>query len=160
MRVLQDREIVDLLAACSGRQILAPGLIVGADLVWWCHALRLAGTLVARQLYLPWVTESGGVYHSRWMPVLQGEDSDRMTRLAAAMPAAARAPRLRARYLRRPRVSHLARPGPEAGGLRSHAPFVVDPERNETPDCRPRPREQPRNAIAAHPGYLQRAQRR
>jgi SNF2 family DNA or RNA helicase len=91
VRVLRDREIVDLLAACGGRQILAPGWIVGADLAWWCHALRFAGILVARQLYLPGVSESGGIYRSRWIPVLQAEDSEKMARLAAAMPAAARA---------------------------------------------------------------------
>ncbi len=90
-RVLQGREIVDLLAACGGRRILGPGLIVGADLAWWCQALRFAGTLVARQSYLPGVSEAGGTYRSRWLPVFQGEDPDRMARLAAAMPAAARA---------------------------------------------------------------------
>ena len=91
VRVLQEREIVDLLAACGGRQVLAPGLIVGADLAWWCHALRFAGTLVARQLYLPGVSGSGGVFRSCWIPILQPEDGEKMARLAAVMPAAARA---------------------------------------------------------------------
>ncbi len=90
-RILPDGEIVDLLAACSGRQLLAPGRIVGADLAWWCRVLQFAGALVARQSYLPGLVESGGVYASRWIPVLQPEDNERMARLAEAMPAAARA---------------------------------------------------------------------
>jgi SNF2 family DNA or RNA helicase len=89
--ILRGREIIDLLTACGGRQILAPGLIVGADLAWWCHALRFAGTLVARQLYLPGVSGPGGVFRSCWIPILQPEDGEKMARLAAVMPAAARA---------------------------------------------------------------------
>jgi SNF2 family DNA or RNA helicase len=91
VRILNDREILDILTSCYNKQILAPGRIVGADLRWWCHALRFAGTLVARQLYLPGMSRSGKGHISRWIPILQAEDAEKSARLAAAMPAAARA---------------------------------------------------------------------
>jgi SNF2 family DNA or RNA helicase len=91
VRILEDREIVELLTACFGKQIIAPGRLVGADLAWWCHALRFAGTLVARQLYLPGMSRSDSGYRSRWIPILQAEDAEKSAVLAAAMPAAARA---------------------------------------------------------------------
>jgi len=91
VRVLGNREILELLAACGDRRMLAPGLIVGADLAWFSHALRLAGSLVARELYLPGICETGGSFRSCWMPVLQPDERERMARLAASMPGAARA---------------------------------------------------------------------
>ncbi len=91
VRVLDDREIVDLLGACMGRRILAPGRMAGTDLAWWCHALRFAGTLVARQSYLPGMGHSGEARASRWVPILQPEDIATSAALAAAMPGAARA---------------------------------------------------------------------
>ena len=91
VRVLDDREIVDLLGTCIGRRILAPSRMVGVDLAWWCHALRFAGTLVARQSYLPGIDDSGEACASRWIPILQPEDIATSAALAAAMPGAARA---------------------------------------------------------------------
>ncbi len=91
VRVLNNREIVDILTACCSKQILAPGRIVGADLAWWCHALRFAGTIVARQLYLPGISASDGVFRSRWIPILQADDAEKSAAIADAMPAAARA---------------------------------------------------------------------
>jgi hypothetical protein len=49
--VLSPRDAIDLLCACVGRDLLAPGIVVGKDLAYAATALRLAGSLVARQQY-------------------------------------------------------------------------------------------------------------
>ena len=41
-RVLSPREAIDLLCACVGRDILAPGIVVGKDLAYAATVLRLA----------------------------------------------------------------------------------------------------------------------
>jgi SNF2 family DNA or RNA helicase len=84
-------EAVNLLCACLGKKVLAPGVIIGDDLAFWAEALRFAGSLVARQQYLPWVDEVEDDFHGVWRPQYLGDDSEGLTRLAQAMPAAARA---------------------------------------------------------------------
>ncbi len=82
---------VELLSAVMGRATLAPGLIAGKDLAYWAAALRLAGSLVARQQFLPAIEESDGLWRATWQPVLEGDDARRMGELAGQMPAACRA---------------------------------------------------------------------
>ncbi|MGH7230625.1 MAG: DEAD/DEAH box helicase, partial [Nitrospiraceae bacterium] len=81
----------DFLCACVGKQTLAPGVIVGRDLAFWTVALRLAGSLAARQQFLPGMTKRNGRYLACWQPVIDGTDAERMRRLATRMPAVARA---------------------------------------------------------------------
>jgi SNF2 family DNA or RNA helicase len=82
---------VDVLAACIGRTTLAAGLIVGATLDYWASALQTAGSLVARQQYLPGLVPVTGGFRARWEPVALGADAARLTALASAMPPACRA---------------------------------------------------------------------
>jgi len=88
---LSTEQGVEMLCACVGRQTLAPGVIVGGDLAFWTVALRFAGALVARQQYLPGLSEDDGVFRARWDPVLAGPDRERLAKLAKAMPAVSRA---------------------------------------------------------------------
>ncbi len=53
---------VEVLCACVGKQTLAPGVIVGKDLRFWAMAMRFAGALVARQQFLPGLTNDNGNY--------------------------------------------------------------------------------------------------
>src|SRR5262245_57463915 len=46
-------QAIDLLCACRGRDTLAPGVIVGKRLAYWAEALLWAGSLVAREQFLP-----------------------------------------------------------------------------------------------------------
>ena len=89
--VLSPREAIDLLCACVGRDLLAPGIVVGKDLAYAATALRLAGSLVARQEYLPGIAEKGGAFRAVWTPVWGGPDADRLRKLVEAMPDSARA---------------------------------------------------------------------
>ena len=88
---LSTADSIHLLCACADRQTLAPGVIVGRDLSFWVSAMRFAGALVGRQQFLPDVTEVGGVWEARWQPVFVGADTERLSKLAASMPAACRA---------------------------------------------------------------------
>lgn len=85
-----DRAIA-LLAASGGRTTLAPGLVVGKDLEFWSAALRFAGSLVARQQFLPGLERVDGTYRARWEPVLNGTDPQRLAQLAKALPSSGRA---------------------------------------------------------------------
>jgi SNF2 family DNA or RNA helicase len=84
---LSTAQAGEFLCACVGRQTLAPGVIVGKDLAFWANAMRLAGALVARQRYLPGITQENGSYFARWKPVIQGPDSELFINLSKAMPA-------------------------------------------------------------------------
>ncbi len=84
-------ESVDLLCASAGKETLAPGVVVGRDLAFASLALRFAGALVARQQYVPALEEADGAFRALWRPVLSGLDTDRLARLACAMPDACRA---------------------------------------------------------------------
>jgi SNF2 family DNA or RNA helicase len=82
---------VTLLCACIGREMLSPGVLVGKTLSFWEAALRLAGTLLAREQFLPGVEASDKALRARWEPVVAGVDAQRLAQLAQAMPAACRA---------------------------------------------------------------------
>jgi len=88
---LEPAAAVDLLCGVADRQTLAPGVLVGRDLAFWAGALRLAASLVARQQFLPGVTEQNGAYRARWEPVFAGADAERLADMARRMPASARA---------------------------------------------------------------------
>ncbi len=89
---------VDFLCSCMEKKMLAPGLLVGNDLRFWTHALRFAGLLVHKKAYLPGIEmvreaseAAPGKFAALWEPVVDGEDRQTRTRLAASMPPAARA---------------------------------------------------------------------
>jgi len=88
---LRTEEAVGFLCACSGKRTLASGVIVGPDAAFWAEVLRFAGSLVARQRYLPGLVEDHKAYMARWEAVLEGHDSGRPAALAKAMPPVARA---------------------------------------------------------------------
>ena len=75
----------------AGKQMLAPGVVVGRDLVFWVRAMRFAGALVARQQFLPGLKSQNGHYRALWEPVVAGEDRGRVAALANDMPGVARA---------------------------------------------------------------------
>ena len=88
---LSTAEAVDILCASIGKRTLATGLIVGADLAYWAEVLRFAGSMVARQQFLPGFTTDIDAHRATWDPVFAGADAERLAALARRMPAAARA---------------------------------------------------------------------
>jgi len=79
------------LCAYADRSGSVHGVLGGRDFGFWVRAVRLAGSMVARQRYLPGIVQSNGDYHARWEPVWIGDDADRIEELAKHMPAVARA---------------------------------------------------------------------
>ena len=71
-------ETLDILCACVGKRTLAPGVVVGHDVSFWVMAMRFAGSLVARQQFLPGLTEKDGKYRALWEPVFAGADAERL----------------------------------------------------------------------------------
>ena len=88
---LPAEEAVELLCASMGSRTLAAGVIVGSDLAYWAEALRFAGSMVARQQFLPGLTTGSGARRATWDPIFMGTDAERLPALAGRMPAAARA---------------------------------------------------------------------
>ena len=127
---LRPEQAVSLLRTCHQRQVLKPGVAIGTDLAYWTHALRLAVSLTARQLFLPGLSQRGGQTLAAWIPVFIGEDARRLAELAGLMPAPARAltgtgatepPAIPAQAVLREfitaQVDHLARVGTEPENL-------------------------------------------
>ena len=83
--------IIDLLAGDPERRTFAPGQLLGNDLAYWAHVVRFASALVAREQFLPGMQERNGMYYARWEPVVRGEEAERVSALANAMPPACRA---------------------------------------------------------------------
>ncbi|HUK90736.1 MAG TPA: DEAD/DEAH box helicase, partial [Blastocatellia bacterium] len=81
----------DLFCACPGKQTLAPGVVIGADLTYWAAATRFAGAIVAREQFLPTLEIKGDSPRARWEPVLAPADAARVAQLAHAMPHVCRA---------------------------------------------------------------------
>jgi len=88
---LLPREAMDLLCLCVGKRTLASGVVVGQDLGYWTATLRFAGSLVARQRYLPGLTREEDEYRARWEPIYDGGDGEALIALARRMPPVARA---------------------------------------------------------------------
>ena len=88
---LTSAEAVDLLCGCVGREVLGTGIIAGRDLTFWAQAMRFAGSLLARQQFLPDLEPVEDFYRAQWRPVFAGADAARFSTLAKAMPHACRA---------------------------------------------------------------------
>ena len=68
--LLSTAKAVELLCASIGKRTLAAGVIVGADLAYWAEVLRFAGSMVARQQFLPGLTTDTDEHRARWAPRL------------------------------------------------------------------------------------------
>ena len=88
---LRPEQAVPLLQTCHRRHVLKPGVAIGTDLAYWTHALPLAASLTARQLFLPSLSARGDQTEAAWIPVFIGEDAHRLAELAGLMPPSARA---------------------------------------------------------------------
>ena len=79
--------------------MLAAGVIVGVDLAYWAEVLRFAGSMMARQQFLPGFTTDADEPRATWDPVFIGMDAGTACRTRQAH-ACGRAGTLRARCSR------------------------------------------------------------
>ena len=89
--LLEPSEYLRVLRAYGEGADKLHGLVSGRDFSFWLEAMRFAGSLVARQRFLPDIEERASQWHAHWRPVWLGDDSNERDRLARRMPAAARA---------------------------------------------------------------------
>ncbi|MGD8387284.1 MAG: DEAD/DEAH box helicase [Desulfobacteraceae bacterium] len=89
-RLLTFEEGRDFLCLCTGKRLLAKGVLPGTDLQWWTTGLRFAGALVTNQSYLPGLLKTEDGYEARWEPVLEGRDEAFREALSAGMPPSTR----------------------------------------------------------------------
>ena len=85
---LSTAGIMEFLSSSIDKRTLAPGAVVGADTAYWTEALHFAGSIVARQQFLPGLAVVAGGYRAIWRPAFTGMDAERLTELATRMPAA------------------------------------------------------------------------
>ena len=88
---LPMNKTIELLCHCLGQRMLGAGTMLGPDLAYWAEVLRHAGSLVARQQYLPSLRSDGAEYKSVWQPVWAGEELTWLDALSKRMPPVARA---------------------------------------------------------------------
>ena len=89
--LLEPSEYYRLLTAYGDRARALHGMVSGRDWAFWKEALQFAGSLVARQRYLPDLEKRSSQWHAHWRPVFLGEDADERDQLARHMPPVARA---------------------------------------------------------------------
>ena len=82
---LRTRDFLPLLAKAAGERVLAPAVLVGADLGWCATAMRYAAAIVARGHVAPAVEGDRAV----WMPMLVGDEAERFASLVASIPPVA-----------------------------------------------------------------------
>ena len=88
---LSIEEAFHFLAACYGKAMLAPGVILGSDVRFFTRILRFTSSLVAQEQFVPGLLERDGEFQAVWELVFLGNDTDRLAQLAKAMPQASRA---------------------------------------------------------------------
>ena len=79
---LSYAEAVELISVSMDKRTLAPGVIVGVDTAYWADALRFAGSIVARQQFLPGLATVEDGYRAVWNPVLTGVDAERIAEIS------------------------------------------------------------------------------
>jgi SNF2 family DNA or RNA helicase len=76
---------LELLVASVGKRLLAPGVLVSADLAFCVTVMRFAGALVARQRFLPGLAGGRAV----WQPAYTAVDLQQLAALARSVPPSA-----------------------------------------------------------------------
>lgn len=84
--VLDDAATLDLLASVVGKRLLAPGVLVGADLAFLATAMRFAAALVSRGHVLPSLDEVDGRWLARWIAAPTAGEHEQLASLVRGTP--------------------------------------------------------------------------
>ena len=88
---LPTEDAIHFLGTCSDREMIAPGILVTPDVHFMVKLLRFGGVVVAREQFIPGLSEQDGAYQAVWEPVITGSDAEILATLASAMPHVCRA---------------------------------------------------------------------
>lgn len=84
---------IQLLTHAAGERVLAPAVLIGADLAWCAIAMRYAAALVARGHVAPGLSPAsaapGDSARAAWIPLLIGDEAERFASLVASVPPVA-----------------------------------------------------------------------
>ncbi|MFZ1979141.1 MAG: hypothetical protein WAV76_14395, partial [Bacteroidota bacterium] len=83
---LSWNDLVHLLCFCEEKSTPVPGVLLGQDIVFWKDAMRFAGSLCAREQFLPGIHAEKKLFQAQWQPVFLGEDKERYAFLMNVMP--------------------------------------------------------------------------
>ncbi|MGE5654816.1 MAG: DEAD/DEAH box helicase, partial [Bacillota bacterium] len=84
---LYSDNVVELLAACRGRSILEPGVVIGSDLTFLAQVLELAAGMVTHGQILPSIRRSPLIGHyAVWEPLFLAAADQNRHQLAQEMP--------------------------------------------------------------------------
>ncbi|MCU1244093.1 MAG: Helicase, family [Acidobacteria bacterium] len=78
-------DALELLVGAVGKRLLAPGVLVAADLAFCVTVMRFAATLVARQRFLPGLAGGRAV----WQPAYTAVDLQQLAALGRSVPPSA-----------------------------------------------------------------------
>jgi len=88
---LSPEEALHFLSSSIGKEMLAPGVLIGSDIRFFTTVLRFCGALIAQEQFVPGLSENKGAFQSVWEPVISGKNREILSSLAKAMPSACRA---------------------------------------------------------------------
>lgn len=80
---------IDVLTSVVGKRLVAPGVLVGADLAFFATAMRVAAALVARGHVLPSIEPIEKHWYARWIAAPAGGEHQQVASLVRAVPSAA-----------------------------------------------------------------------
>ena len=89
---LDENDAIILLAHMMGKRTIRRGILVGADMACLAEVMRLAGSITARQQYLPDVIKDDTIMHKAvWSPIIIGADRKRLKDMLKRLPASVHA---------------------------------------------------------------------
>jgi SNF2 family DNA or RNA helicase len=81
-------DAIELLASVVGKRLIAPGVVVGADLAFLATAMRFAAALVSRGHVLPSLEQDGTEWHARWIAAPTAGEHEQIASLVRSLPPA------------------------------------------------------------------------
>ncbi len=86
VEVLVSDDAIALLAAVVGKRLIAPGVVVGADLAFLATAMRFAAALVSRGHVLPSLEQAGEQWFARWSAAPTAGEHEQIASLVRGIP--------------------------------------------------------------------------
>ena len=86
--VIAIEDATSLLASVVGKRLIAPGVVVGADLAFLATAMRFAAALVSRGHVLPSLERVGTEWLARWIAAPTASEHEQIASLVRSIPPA------------------------------------------------------------------------
>lgn len=84
-------QLIQFLQLATGKKILYPGVVIGADVAFWANILNFSFSIIANQQYLPAISFIDGIPYAFWEPTFVGQNKVFLETQTKLMPAISRA---------------------------------------------------------------------